>query len=125
MISGGRPLRGSVQISGAKNSAVALIPAAILAETEVVLDNLPELSDVATYMEILMELGGQVSWEGSCLRIDPSRMISVPMHNGPVKKLRASYYLMARFWPVRRSDHRHAGRLQFRASPDRSAYQRF
>ncbi|GAC41519.1 UDP-N-acetylglucosamine 1-carboxyvinyltransferase [Paenibacillus popilliae] len=94
MISGGRPLRGSVQISGAKNSAVALIPAAILAETEVVLDNLPELSDVATYMEILTELGGQVGWEGSCLRIDPSRMISVPMHNGPVKKLRASYYLM-------------------------------
>lgn len=85
MISGGRPLRGAVQISGAKNSAVALIPAAILAETEVVLDNLPELSDVATYMEILTELGGQVSWEGSCLRIDPSQMISVPMHNGPVK----------------------------------------
>ncbi|CAH8704663.1 UDP-N-acetylglucosamine 1-carboxyvinyltransferase [Paenibacillus thiaminolyticus] len=94
MISGGRPLRGAVQISGAKNSAVALIPAAILAETEVVLDNLPELSDVATYMEILTELGGQVSWEGSCLRIDPSQMISVPMHNGPVKKLRASYYMM-------------------------------
>ncbi|GAV15626.1 UDP-N-acetylglucosamine 1-carboxyvinyltransferase 2 [Paenibacillus sp. NAIST15-1] len=94
MICGGRPLRGTVQISGAKNSAVALIPAAILAESEVVLDNLPALSDVATYTEIITELGGEASWEGSALRIDPSSMISMPMHNGPVKKLRASYYLM-------------------------------
>lgn len=94
MICGGRPLRGAVQISGAKNSAVALIPAAILAESEVVLDNLPALSDVATYTEIISELGGEVSWEGPSLRIDPSSMISMPMHNGPVKKLRASYYLM-------------------------------
>ncbi|MBN3524438.1 UDP-N-acetylglucosamine 1-carboxyvinyltransferase [Paenibacillus apiarius] len=94
MICGGRPLRGTVQISGAKNSAVALIPAAILAESEVVLDNMPELSDVATYGEIITELGGQVSREGTSLHINPSHLISMPMHNGPVKKLRASYYLM-------------------------------
>ena len=53
MVVGGRPLRGTVQISGAKNSAIALIPAAILAETPVILDNLPHLSDVAIYTEIL------------------------------------------------------------------------
>ncbi|MCE5172218.1 UDP-N-acetylglucosamine 1-carboxyvinyltransferase [Paenibacillus profundus] len=94
MICGGRPLCGTVQISGAKNSAVALIPAAILAESEVVLDNMPELSDVATYGEIITELGGQVSREGTSLHINPSHLISMPMHNGPVKKLRASYYLM-------------------------------
>lgn len=94
MISGGRPLRGTVQISGAKNSAVALLPAAILAESEVVLDNLPEISDVFTYTEIITELGGKVERSGSSLRIDPSEMVSLPMHNGLVKKLRASYYLM-------------------------------
>lgn len=94
MISGGRPLRGTVTISGAKNSAIALIPAAILAESEVVLDNLPLLSDVAVYAEILEELGGQVSWEGNQMRIDPSDIKSIPMPNGPVKKLRASYYMM-------------------------------
>ncbi|MGZ9586758.1 UDP-N-acetylglucosamine 1-carboxyvinyltransferase [Paenibacillus marinisediminis] len=94
MISGGRPLRGTVQISGAKNSAVALLPAAILAETEVVLDNLPEISDVVTYTEIITELGGVVESSDSTMRIDPSQMISIPMHNGLVKKLRASYYLM-------------------------------
>ncbi|OPA73555.1 UDP-N-acetylglucosamine 1-carboxyvinyltransferase [Paenibacillus selenitireducens] len=94
MICGGRPLRGTVQISGAKNSAVALIPAAILAETEVVLDNLPLISDVATYAEILEGLGATVTLAGSQIRVDPSQLKSIPMPNGPVKKLRASYYLM-------------------------------
>ncbi|QWU16397.1 UDP-N-acetylglucosamine 1-carboxyvinyltransferase [Paenibacillus sophorae] len=94
MIGGGRPLQGMVTISGAKNSAIALIPAAILAESEVVLDNLPSLSDVAVYSEILQELGAEVSWSGSQMRIDPSRIVSIPMPNGPVKKLRASYYMM-------------------------------
>ncbi|MNI21353.1 UDP-N-acetylglucosamine 1-carboxyvinyltransferase 2 [compost metagenome] len=94
MISGGRPLRGTVSISGAKNSAIALIPAAILAESEVVLDNLPLLSDVAVYSEILEELGAHVLWEGNQMKIDPSDIRSIPMPNGPVKKLRASYYMM-------------------------------
>ena len=94
MISGGRPLHGTVQISGAKNSAVALIPAAILGETEVVLDNLPLISDVATYAEILEGLGATVRLSGNQMAIDPSELKSIPMPNGPVKKLRASYYLM-------------------------------
>lgn len=94
MISGGRPLQGTVTISGAKNSAIALIPAALLAESEVVLDNLPLLSDVAVYAEILEELGAHVTWEGSQMKIDPSDIKSIPMPNGPVKKLRASYYMM-------------------------------
>lgn len=94
MISGGRPLKGTVQISGAKNSAIALLPAAILAESEVVLDNLPELSDVAVFTEILEDLGASVTWSGNQIKIDPSTIISIPMPNGPVKKLRASYYMM-------------------------------
>lgn len=94
MIRGGRPLRGTVQISGAKNSAVALVPAAILAESEVVLDNLPHLSDVAVYKEILEDLGASVTWEGDVMKIDPSQLQSKPMPNGKVKLLRASYYLM-------------------------------
>ncbi|WP_195576400.1 UDP-N-acetylglucosamine 1-carboxyvinyltransferase [Paenibacillus sp. 1001270B_150601_E10] len=94
LVSGGRPLRGTVQISGAKNSAVALIPATILAESEVVLDNLPNISDVATYAEIISELGGDVERTDSTMKINPADMISIPMHNGLVKKLRASYYLM-------------------------------
>ncbi len=94
MITGGRPLHGTVSISGAKNSAIALIPAAILAESEVILDNLPLLSDVAVYAEILEDLGASVSREGSQMKIDPSSIKSIPMPNGSVKKLRASYYMM-------------------------------
>ncbi|CAG5082421.1 UDP-N-acetylglucosamine 1-carboxyvinyltransferase 1 [Thermobacillus xylanilyticus] len=94
MVRGGRPLRGTVTISGAKNSAVALLPASILADGEVRLDNLPRLSDVAVYTEILEELGGKVKRIGDSMIIDPSRMRPVPMPNGKVKLLRASYYLM-------------------------------
>ena len=94
LIGGGRPLTGTVPISGAKNSAVALIPAAILAESTVILDNLPELSDVAIYSELLTEFGAVVERSGDQMTIDPSQLRSVPMPNGNVKKLRASYYLM-------------------------------
>ncbi|SFL92590.1 UDP-N-acetylglucosamine 1-carboxyvinyltransferase [Paenibacillus sp. 1_12] len=94
MVTGGRPLRGTVQISGAKNSAIALIPAAILSETTVTLDNLPVLSDVAIYSELLEELNAPVIWQGDQMIIDPSALCSKPMPNGNVKKLRASYYLM-------------------------------
>jgi len=94
IIRGGRPLRGTVSISGAKNSAIALIPAAILAESTVRLDNLPHLSDVYVYRELLEELGADVDWQGDSMTIDPTRMKPVPMYNGKVKMLRASYYLM-------------------------------
>jgi UDP-N-acetylglucosamine 1-carboxyvinyltransferase len=94
IVAGGKPLHGTVEISGAKNSAIALIPAAVLAESEVILDNLPVLSDVSIYREILEELGARVSWDGEQMIIDPSNLKSRPMPNGRIKKLRASYYLM-------------------------------
>lgn len=94
MVAGGRPLRGTVTVSGAKNSAVALIPAAILAETTVVLDNLPIISDVGIYTELLTELGASVQRNGDQMIVNPESLKSVPMPNGNIKKLRASYYLM-------------------------------
>lgn len=94
MVSGGRPLQGTIRISGAKNSAIALIPASILAESEVTLDNMPKLSDVMTYKQLLEQLGCSVEFKEDQMRIDPSQAISVPLPNGNVKKLRASYYLM-------------------------------
>lgn len=93
-IRGGHKLRGRVQISGAKNSAVALIPAAILAGAEVVLDNVPDISDVQIYTEILEDLGATVMRDNDLLRIDSSKMVAKPMPNGKIKELRASYYLM-------------------------------
>jgi UDP-N-acetylglucosamine 1-carboxyvinyltransferase len=94
MIVGGRPLRGTVTISGAKNSAVALIPAAMLAETTVVLENLPNISDVLIYSELMQELGAKIDFHEGTMTIDPSALTWKPLTNGNVKKLRASYYLM-------------------------------
>jgi len=94
MVAGGRPLRGTIRVSGAKNSALALIPAAILAESPVTLDNLPQVSDVEVYATILEELGVRITRNADVMTIDPSEVRYVPLPNGNVSKIRASYYLM-------------------------------
>ncbi|WAA09645.1 UDP-N-acetylglucosamine 1-carboxyvinyltransferase [Fervidibacillus albus] len=93
-IIGGKPLTGSVRVSGAKNSAVALIPASILADSPVTIEGLPDISDVTILKGLLEEIGGSVHLENQVMTIDPRNMISMPLPNGKVKKLRASYYLM-------------------------------
>ncbi|MEK5444887.1 MULTISPECIES: UDP-N-acetylglucosamine 1-carboxyvinyltransferase [unclassified Fredinandcohnia] len=93
-IAGGYPLKGSVKISGAKNSAVALIPATILAETPVTIEGLPDISDVQILGDLLEEIGGHVSISKEEVYVDPTNIVSMPLPNGKVKKLRASYYLM-------------------------------
>ncbi|MBC1521879.1 UDP-N-acetylglucosamine 1-carboxyvinyltransferase [Listeria aquatica] len=94
VIQGGKKLSGTVTIDGAKNSAVALIPAAIMADSEVVLEGLPNISDVHTLYQIIGELGGNVRYDENQAIIDPSEIVDMPLPNGNVKKLRASYYLM-------------------------------
>ncbi|HEY4551886.1 MAG TPA: UDP-N-acetylglucosamine 1-carboxyvinyltransferase [Bacillaceae bacterium] len=93
-IAGGYPLKGTIKVSGAKNSAVALIPATILAESPVKIEGLPDISDVQMLKSLLEEIGGHVSFIDGEMTVDPSQMISMPLPNGKVKKLRASYYLM-------------------------------
>ena len=94
MIAGGYPLKGTVRISGAKNSAVALIPATILADSPVTIEGLPDISDVQILKGLLEEIGGKVDFTDNKMTVDPSSMISMPLPNGKVKMLRASYYLM-------------------------------
>lgn len=94
IIEGGRKLKGRVQISGAKNSAIALIPAALLGSSRVILDHLPAIKDVEIYGEILQEIGVQISLYGETMEIEPTNVINRPMLNGKIEKLRASYYLM-------------------------------
>lgn len=93
-IRGGRPLQGTVTVSGAKNSAVALIPAALLADSIVTLDNLPEISDVQVYATLLETIGARVSFSEGTMTIDPTSLHAVEIPNGNVSKLRASYYLL-------------------------------
>ncbi|KOO37298.1 UDP-N-acetylglucosamine 1-carboxyvinyltransferase [Priestia koreensis] len=93
-IQGGVPLNGTIRVSGAKNSAVALIPATILANSPVTIEGLPDISDVQILSDLIEEIGGQVSFESGELTVDPSKMVAMPLPSGKVKKLRASYYLM-------------------------------
>jgi len=94
VINGGRPLLGEVTVSGAKNSVVALIPAAIMADSPVVLEGVPDISDVAALKDIIELMGASVTHVGDRLTIDPTNVQSVPMPSGKINSLRASYYFM-------------------------------
>jgi len=93
-IKGGRPLIGSIPVSGAKNSALALLPATLLAETPCTIENVPAIRDVRVFVKLLRRMGAEVVVEGSTLSVDAARVTNRPMIDGGVRSLRASCYLM-------------------------------
>ncbi len=70
VVVGGTPLRGTVRIGGAKNSALKLMAAALLAQGRTVLEDVPRILDVQTMDEVLEHLGASVQWDGSAVSID-------------------------------------------------------
>lgn len=94
-IEGGHILSGTVAISGAKNSAVALVPASILADEIVRIHNIPNISDVEALNDILNYLGARVSRAEDYMEIDASQIENKEIPESISKKLRASYYFMA------------------------------
>ncbi|MCD2255966.1 UDP-N-acetylglucosamine 1-carboxyvinyltransferase [Agrilactobacillus fermenti] len=96
IIHGGHKLSGEVVIGGAKNSTVALIPAAILSETKVTLDGVPHIKDVYNLMSILEEMNVHTNFNEATdtLELDPTDIKFKPLPNGKIKSLRASYYFM-------------------------------
>lgn len=94
MIQGNKPLTGEVTVSGAKNSVVALIPAAILADSPVILEGVPDIKDVHSLIEILEIMGVKTKFANNQLEIDPTEIVSIPMPTGKINSLRASYYFM-------------------------------
>src|SRR5690625_1242402 len=73
IVSGGHLLQGTVRINGAKNSAVALLPAAILADSVVTIDGLPDISDVITLNSILEDIGAKIVRDNNkSVHIEPS-----------------------------------------------------
>lgn len=95
IVEGGSRLKGIIRVNGAKNSAVALLPAAILADSTVTIDGLPNISDVDTLNEILEDIGAKiVRGSNQTVHINPAEIKSIPIPNGKVKKMRASYYFM-------------------------------
>ena len=94
-IEGNHILEGEIKISGAKNSAVALIPASLLSDGIVKIDNVPNISDIDALEEILTYLGAKVQRKDGTIEIDSSKIINREIPENISKKLRASYYFMA------------------------------
>ena len=94
-IIGGTPLEGSVTISGAKNAAVAILPAALLVDGVCRVENVPDISDVRILLEILRDMGVQIREEApGVLQLDASHITNRCPNPNLVRKMRASYYLM-------------------------------
>lgn len=94
-ISGGTPLFGEVEISGAKNAAVAIIPAVILCDEPCRIENIPNINDVTMIVHILEDLGAKVNRvDKSTLDIDPRPISTYEAIGDDVRKMRASYYLL-------------------------------
>ncbi len=95
IIEGNSTLEGTIEISGAKNSTVALIPAAILCDDQVTINNVPEISDTEAMEEILKYLGAKITGDKGKIIIDPRKIESKEIPEEISKKLRASYYFMS------------------------------
>ncbi len=95
VIEGNKTLTGTIKVSGAKNSAVALIPAAILSNGIVTIENVPNISDIDALNEILEYLGAKVERNGSIMKIDSRNIVNKEIPEAISKKLRASYYFMS------------------------------
>ena len=94
-INGGKELKGTIKISGAKNSAVALVPASLLSDGIVTIDNIPNISDIDALNEILEYLGAKVTRVNDRMIIDQSNLENKEIPEAKAKKLRASYYFMS------------------------------
>ncbi|WP_163193831.1 UDP-N-acetylglucosamine 1-carboxyvinyltransferase [Clostridium thermarum] len=95
VVHGGNPLNGTIEVSGAKNAAVAIIPAAIMASSGVSnIDNIPDIEDVRCLERILESLGCKIKRCNNSAVIDSTCMTSVDACTDDVRKMRASYYLI-------------------------------
>ncbi|HCH27944.1 MAG TPA: UDP-N-acetylglucosamine 1-carboxyvinyltransferase [Ruminococcaceae bacterium] len=95
VIKGGKPLRGSVRIGGAKNAAVAILPAVLLSDEPCIIENLPEISDVTSILKALTSIGAEVKMlSKSSVSIDPRPAKSFTVTKDITKGMRASSYML-------------------------------
>ena len=95
IIRGGNKLQGEVSISGAKNAAVAILPAVILSDEPCIIENVPNISDIDITIKILLSMGAEVTMlNKSTLRIDPRRVHTPCVEYDRAKNMRASYYFL-------------------------------
>lgn len=95
MIRGGKPLYGEIDISGAKNAAVAILPAALLVNGVCRIENIPQISDVSLILDILQELGADIRVVNrNTMDIDCSRIHNSKASYDIMRRIRASYYVI-------------------------------
>lgn len=95
IISGGKPLNGSVFISGAKNAAVAIVPAAILSDGPCIIENVPMIQDIEIQLKILTELGAKIEiLDKNTIKLDCTTISTTTCSFELTSKMRASYYFM-------------------------------
>lgn len=94
VIEGGKRLSGVVKISGAKNSALPIIAASLLTDREVVLENIPDVVDVHTMIELIEHIGAKVQFKKNVLKIHTPSIKRINAPYNIVRKMRASYYVL-------------------------------
>jgi len=94
VVQGKHILSGTIPIGGAKNDVVALIPAAILCDNQVIIDNVPEISDINALSEMLTFLGAKYYRENNRIIINTENVVNKEIPENIASKLRASYYFM-------------------------------
>jgi len=94
VIEGGRPLRGTVKISSAKNAVLPVIAASLLTESECIIEDAPELEDVKVMTEVLNALGAKARLEGNSIKISAGTIESPEAPYDLVRKMRASFLVM-------------------------------
>ncbi len=96
LIRGGKPLRGEVRVSGAKNAALAVLPAALLSEDICRIENVPAVEDIKVLLEAISDLGVKISYEdeGHTVIMDCRKIDKLVVDYKHINKIRASYYLL-------------------------------
>lgn len=94
VVTGGRPLEGSVAIAGSKNAGLALLSAVVICKGEIVLRNVPLISDTRAKARLLELFGAKVRWEGDLLRIDCSDIRPTMPDEDVVRSIRTSFFML-------------------------------
>lgn len=95
VIKGGNPLVGEVDISGAKNAALAILAAAIMTDETVTIDNLPDVRDINALLQAMTDIGAKIDRiDAHTVKINGSFVKDIPVDYDSMKKIRASYYLL-------------------------------
>ena len=95
VMKGGNPLSGEVHISGAKNAALGILAACVMTDEDVIIRNLPDVSDTNALLEAIKEIGATVDrTDSNTVRINAGTIDTVVVDNDPIRKIRAGYYLI-------------------------------